>query len=550
MTTMKNTNSKKVFNRTINVFAWILFILALFLAMTTIFASFSDDKNGKEIFGVKMLIVKSDSMSRPENNQNETVFFNAGDLILIKEPQDKYSLSAGEIITFISTNPDSVGQTVTHKIREAKYTQNGELIGYVTYGVFTGVNDTAIVQPDNVLGIYAGKIPLIGHVFAFLKTPQGYFLSILIPIIFLIIYFSIKVGKYFGNRESSATSDLNQEIEGLKKRIEALEANQASNPVTVSPIPVDASTLFVNEDTTPLSIPRGKKTSFATKLLGLDISVQEYFDAIHNQLVSYKKISDRPSFKCMSYRLGRRLLAKMTVRGKTLKLHLALDVNKFKESVYFQKDLSSVKAYLDVPFTVKVKSLRGKQNAIKLVDALMSENGVIKNERYIKVNAIELLKNERNEVVDTANATVSPDLSRRKKVSFAEKLFRLDKDKQEYFSTIHNQLVSYKKISDRPSFKCMSYRLGRRLLAKMTVRGKTLKLHLALDVNKFKESVYFQKDLSSVKAYLDVPFTVKIKSSRGEQNAIKLVDELMNENGVIKKERFVSVNVIDLLKNE
>jgi hypothetical protein len=64
----------------------------------------------------------------------------------------------------------------------------------------------------------------------------------------------------------------------------------------------------------------------------------------------------------------------MTVRGKTLKLHLALDVNAFDKKVFSQKDMASVKAYTDVPFTVKVKSNRGKNNALKLVDALMVEN--------------------------------------------------------------------------------------------------------------------------------------------------------------------------------
>ena len=51
--------------------------------------------------------------------------------------------------------------------------------------------------------------------------------------------------------------------------------------------------------------------------------------------------------------MGRKLLAKITVRGKTLKLHLALDVAKFNKNVFFQKDMSSVKAYAEVPFTVE-----------------------------------------------------------------------------------------------------------------------------------------------------------------------------------------------------
>ena len=83
---------------------------------------------------------------------------------------------------------------------------------------------------------------------------------------------------------------------------------------------------------------------FVDKLENADDSIKDYFKALDEKLTSYKKVHGRISQKCASYRLGRALKAKISLRGKTLKLHLALDVNAFNENIYFQKDYKDIKA--------------------------------------------------------------------------------------------------------------------------------------------------------------------------------------------------------------
>lgn len=135
-----------------------------------------------------------------------------------------------------------------------------------------------------------------------------------------------------------------------------------------------------------------KRIPFAEKMLSLDAKTQEYYDKLNNAFCAMRKINARVSMKGVSYRLGRELVAKLTVRGKTLRLHLALDVNKFEQKVYFQKDLSDVKSYVEVPFAVKVKSDRGLKNALKLLDALMVEKAIEKKARFNQVDSIAELK--------------------------------------------------------------------------------------------------------------------------------------------------------------
>jgi signal peptidase I len=535
----KDKTKKRVYEKILSAFAWLTFILAVLLSVITVCSTFSDEKNGKQIFGHKMLIVASDSMSKSAISEDEKIFFNVGDLIIVRTTDDFTKLEVGQVISFFSYNPDSYGKTLTHKIRSIKYSSMGKLIGYETYGINTGVSDQAVVQPESIIGVYAFKIPTVGNVFSFLKTPRGFYLSILTPSILLIIFFSIKVGKYFGKREAIKEYPYNQEIEELKQRIAKLEQREESLAT------VDSNNEVIEPKSPSI---QGKSRSFTEKLLSLDDNVKGYFNTMHNTLVSYKKVRARVSFKCISYRFGRDLLAKITVRGKTLKLHLALKLDEFNEKVFFQQDYSNIKAYEDVPFTVKVKSERGEKNAVKLIEALMQTKGIAKNDKYEQVDFVSLLVNDlQSNETESAISSDVISLSITKK-SFVEKLLGLEQNTKDYFVTVHNELCSYKKVHERVSFKCVSYRLGRKLLAKVTVRGKTMKLHLALDLQAFNKNVFFQQDYSNIKAYEDVPFTVKVKSNRGEKNAVKLIDALMQANGVVKNDKYEQVTKKEILK--
>ncbi len=558
---MKNNNkNKNLFNAISTVFAWFSFILAIILAGLTIFASFSDEQNGKSVFGYKMLIVNSDSMSLAQNAVDEKVYFNAGDVIVIKTIEANHVFKEGDVITFISQNGDSLGKTLTHKVREVKEDSKGNLIGYVTYGIYTGKNDESLVTPTNIIGVYSCKIPSLGTFFTFLKTPGGYFTSILIPCVFLIIFFSIKVGKHVALREVGSVYDV--ELENLKQRVSILE-NALDKSITISEsaltvdaqndVEIEPSESFVNESESEilgLNI-KSKKISFSKKLLSLNSEIKEYYNKIYNEFISYLNVKDRLSFKGISFKIGRKLLAKITVRGKTLTLYLALNVSDFNKNVYFQKDASSVKAYSEVPFLVKVKSDRGLKNALTLISALMQNNGIVKKENYEAVNAILLLSSNLEEVA--IDNFVIPNKQgfniNAKRISFLEKLLSLNEQVKEYYNKIYNEFLSYKKLNARLSFKGTSFRFGRKLFAKIIVRGKTLTLYLALNVNEFNKSVYFQKDASSVKAYSEVPFVVKVKSDRGLKNALTLISTLMLINGVLKKENYEAVNAILLLSS-
>ena len=137
-----------------------------------------------------------------------------------------------------------------------------------------------------------------------------------------------------------------------------------------------------------------KRIPFKDKILMAEDNVKSFFNAIDNAFRSYRKINPRASIKGVSYRLGRQLVAKLTIRGKTLKLHLALGMNDFDQKIYFQKDMSDVKEYVEVPFTVKVRSERALKNALKLIEALAEKHAIEKKTRFNEVDSIALLSDK------------------------------------------------------------------------------------------------------------------------------------------------------------
>ena len=217
---MSNEKAQKALDIIGKVFSAIIMLIAAFMMVFTIFSTLTFNKNDRVLFGFRFYTVLSDSMSLSENNKDDEVHFDAGDIIFIKNTSDPTALQPKQVIAFISQNSESFGETVTHMIREAKTTADGRFIGYVTYGSNTGTNDEALVTPDYVLGTYAGRIPRVGYFFEFLKTTQGYIVCILIPFLLLILWQGIKTFRVFRLYKKEQMADMEAERAEIAKERE------------------------------------------------------------------------------------------------------------------------------------------------------------------------------------------------------------------------------------------------------------------------------------------------------------------------------------------
>ncbi len=206
-----NSQSKKILNIALKVVTLLILAFTIFIMLFTVITVTTVDKNDRSIFGYKFYIVQTDSMSLSDKNAHLDVHFDAGDIVIIKNVDDPTALESGDIISFLSTNSVSYGETVTHMIREPKKDPNGKTIGYVTYGTNTDTNDEALVEPEYVLGKYAGKLAGVGTFFAYLRSTPGYIVCILVPFTLLILYNGVNCIRLFKQYKKEQTAELEAE---------------------------------------------------------------------------------------------------------------------------------------------------------------------------------------------------------------------------------------------------------------------------------------------------------------------------------------------------
>lgn len=121
--------------------------------------------------------------------------------------------------------------------------------------------------------------------------------------------------------------------------------------------------------------------------------------------------------------------------------------------------------------------------------------------------------------------------------SFTAKLIQLDDVAKDWYSMLKNELLSYKKVRDRMSWKRESFRLGRKCVARFVIRGKRLCLLLDSDPAQYAGTKYRVEDLSHVKSSADTPCLYRMKSERRAQYAKELIAEAMARAGAVKTDR-------------
>ncbi len=204
---------KKAMSIIKTVLVWLVVLLAVSMMIFTVVSVTTFNRNDRDLFGYKMYIVNSDSMAATD--------FKAGALILVKEVAPS-TLKEGDIITFMSQDTDSFGESITHKIRKQTTDAEGNP-GFITYGTTTGVDDTTIVTYPYILGKYQSHIPGLGTFFNFLKSTPGYFVCIFTPFMLIILYEGVKFFNLFRRYKKEQM----EEMQAEKEKIEAEKAENA-----------------------------------------------------------------------------------------------------------------------------------------------------------------------------------------------------------------------------------------------------------------------------------------------------------------------------------
>ncbi len=119
--------------------------------------------------------------------------------------------------------------------------------------------------------------------------------------------------------------------------------------------------------------------------------------------------------------------------------------------------------------------------------------------------------------------------------TFEERLAEAEDIVKQGYEEINAKLLSYKKVNVRISKKYVSYRVGRQLVAKLTIRGKTLRCYLALDPEAYEVAKLHHKDESEFTTYQEVPMMMRVRSNRAIKNTVRLVEDIATKYSLVSK---------------
>lgn len=137
--------------------------------------------------------------------------------------------------------------------------------------------------------------------------------------------------------------------------------------------------------------PAYVEKNFAQKILEADEEILQRYDELKNFILLYKGVKSRVSNDFDSFNMGRTQLFKLGFSTKSLKLYLNLEYDKVETRLKC-KDVSSKKAYKEVPVFLRIKSPRAMRNAKYLIEQVAKRFELKENPRAVYVDSIKILK--------------------------------------------------------------------------------------------------------------------------------------------------------------
>lgn len=193
------------------------------------------------------------------------------------------------------------------------------------------------------------------------------------------------------NNDSAASVDtkaleekmdiLNGKMDELIEAVKGIKVTTVAAAVAPAPAPAPVdddvdrdSETVVDEATGQTFIVRYNK-SHEAKLALAKPEINEYYNEVKNYILSFGANS-RVSWKYDAFNVGRDQVAKLSIKGKTLSIYVALKPKAYVDSKYHAKDVSDSKTYEATPTQMKIKSARAVKFAKELVDDVMAPLGL------------------------------------------------------------------------------------------------------------------------------------------------------------------------------
>lgn len=231
---------KSILNTVINILIVLVLITSILIA---VLALTSKSSGVSTIFGYTIQTIQSDSMKGGSPDGYPEGDFSHGDLMIAKatgsDPEAKYNV--GDIATYKTMDTDGQDVLIVHRIVDAVENSDGSY-SYQTWGDNREVSEvpdqlsremfltsSAFVSVYYTAGYKGVILKGVGNVLDFLRSQQGFFLVVLLPMVLFFMYELVRVVLNFTNYRK-AKNDEDKE----KAVAEALSKRDADKPENMS----------------------------------------------------------------------------------------------------------------------------------------------------------------------------------------------------------------------------------------------------------------------------------------------------------------------------
>ena len=513
-----------------------IILMCVILACALVFSLYSRFTENSKVGAIPTVkVVETGSMETKHKNNTYLVEHNLDDqistfdLVVLHQLPAEEDLQLYDIVVY-----ETKGYFVIHRIVgiEEPNAKHPNERWYVLRGDANERADEFPVTYSQMCSIYRGeRLPFVGAFVMFMQSPAGMlcfllviFAAIALPIVEKKMNNAINerlvaMGLISSQTPTQASPTPQQVAEmsvvatvakasdivdatatdGAIQQTSTEESTTVEDAVDV----VDDGVLQVEEtQSTTQSIfsSFGKRKTFDERLALLDQQKIDWYNNLVYVLLQIPSVRRTQAKYHELYRKGNKSIAKVVVKGKSLFVYLAVDANQYQGRQYGFKDISSVSAHSKLPCECKVTSRRKLKNILKI---LATYGDKIKTEMPAEFDFFKL----------------------RKKLTLKQKLYRLPKDRKDRYKQIVKLMDQKPGVTRWESKHCITYKSGHKPLLKITIKGKSVCVYLAVDPIKYTATKYGIKDVSTVKAYKDYPAFCKVTSDRRLKYVLNIISE-------------------------
>ena len=121
------------------------------------------------------------------------------------------------------------------------------------------------------------------------------------------------------------------------------------------------------------------------------------------------------------------------------------------------------------------------------------------------------------------------------RIPFYDRIVNCDEEIKSLYNELKNELLSYG-LKSRVAANGDTFRLHRKTYCRISVAGKSLKLHLALNPEDYKDSKMPYSDAGDKATYADIPFVFKVKSGLSLRRAKGLIADVCAQDNLIQED--------------